>query len=188
MIRLLSIACINLLLCLSSLSTMAAEEVYLGQRVVSKDDFIRLLIPTASTRGITLNQPSNETAETVTQAQTATAEPIAVSMDIRFAFDSFALTDDAMTQLQPLGEALGSPELNGMTFLLEGHTDAKGSDDYNLVLSYNRAESVKQYLVSQFNVVQGRLVTSGKGEYLLLDANNPSSGINRRVAIMNITN
>jgi hypothetical protein len=34
-----------------------------------------------------------------------------------------------------LGKALSDPKLQGATFLIAGHTDAKGSDNYNLALS-----------------------------------------------------
>ena len=62
-----------------------------------------------------------------------------------------------------------------------GHTDGLGDDDYNLALSQRRAEAVKSYLVSTYNVDPSRLVTVGRGESELLDAANPESPINRRV-------
>ncbi|HEX9597643.1 MAG TPA: OmpA family protein [Anaerolineales bacterium] len=47
--------------------------------------------------------------------------------------------------------------------LIEGHTDSRGTDAYNLRLSDRRANAVKQYLVSR-GVDAGRLDTVGKGE------------------------
>ena len=73
------------------------------------------------------------------------------------------------------------------TFLIEGHTDAVGSDEANLALSDQRAESVAIALTNVFAIPPENLVTQGYGEtYLKVDTEEPARE-NRRVAIRRIT-
>ncbi|OLP61436.1 hypothetical protein BJF93_00415 [Xaviernesmea oryzae] len=75
----------------------------------------------------------------------------------------------------------------GETFLIEGHTDAVGSDESNLVLSDERAESVASLLTEVYNIPPENLVTQGYGErYLKVLTNGPSQE-NRRVTIRRVT-
>ena len=55
-----------------------------------------------------------------------------VDVQILFAFDSADILPEARPALDELGKALSDPKLKGGSFLIAGHTDAKGSDDYNL--------------------------------------------------------
>lgn len=73
------------------------------------------------------------------------------------------------------------------TFLIEGHTDAVGSDDSNLVLSDERAESVAVVLSDAFGIPPENLTTQGYGErYLKVNTDGPNQE-NRRVTIRRIT-
>ena len=85
-----------------------------------------------------------------------------------------------------LGRALSSPELKGGTFLVGGHTDAKGGDAYNQRLSERRAEEVKRFLMQKFGLAAEGLVTAGYGKEQLKDVANPLAGENRRVQITNL--
>lgn len=69
----------------------------------------------------------------------------------------------------------------------EGHTDAKGSADYNQKLSERRAEAVRQYLIAQFALDKSRLTAKGFGKTRLLDPTKPEDGVNRRVQVLNTT-
>jgi outer membrane protein OmpA-like peptidoglycan-associated protein len=72
-------------------------------------------------------------------------------------------------------------------FLIEGHTDAVGSDEDNLSLSDRRAQSVAEILSETFDVPPENLVTQGYGEqFLKIDTPGPEP-LNRRVTIVNIT-
>lgn len=72
-------------------------------------------------------------------------------------------------------------------FLVEGHTDAVGSDIDNLTLSDRRAEEVAYILTEHFEVPPENLVTQGYGEqYLKIDTPEPERA-NRRVAMRRIT-
>ena len=57
-----------------------------------------------------------------------------VDVQILFAFNSAEILPEARPSLDELGKALSDPKLTGGTFLIAGHTDAKGSDAYNLAL------------------------------------------------------
>ncbi|WP_405413040.1 OmpA family protein [Maribacter sp. Asnod1-A12] len=69
-----------------------------------------------------------------------------------------------------------------------GHTDADGDDALNLTLSKNRASSVKEALINQFNIDNKRLFTEGKGETEPIDNNNTMEGKtnNRRVEFIKV--
>ena len=72
-------------------------------------------------------------------------------------------------------------------FLIEGHTDAVGSDEDNLSLSDRRAESVAEILTKEFGIPAENLTTQGYGEqFLKVDTPGPER-LNRRVAIRRIT-
>ena len=72
-------------------------------------------------------------------------------------------------------------------FLIEGHTDAVGSDEDNLSLSDRRAESVATVLSEQFDVPPENLVTQGYGEEFLKVPTEAAERLNRRVAVRRIT-
>lgn len=73
------------------------------------------------------------------------------------------------------------------TFLIEGHTDAVGSDESNLVLSDERAASVANVLSDVYGIPPENLATQGYGErYLKVQTLGPEQQ-NRRVTIRRVT-
>ena len=176
----------------------ADQSTHIGTQVLEKQEIIEMLQPKMKTRGIRINQPA-QSAATGEQAdqgqqvaaadqQAAAAPPPSISMEINFAYDSAELTEQSLQQLAPLGQALQSPELAGLAFMLEGHTDATGPDDYNMQLSQRRAQAVGQFLYEYYGVDPNNLNLIGRGEMALLDPQNPTSGVNRRVTITTLTN
>ena len=75
----------------------------------------------------------------------------------------------------------------GETFLIEGHTDAVGSDKSNLVLSDERAESVASLLTDVYGVPPENLQTQGYGERFLKVKTQIAEQQNRRVTIRRVT-
>lgn len=73
------------------------------------------------------------------------------------------------------------------TFLIEGHTDAVGSNLLNLDLSDRRAETVAIILTQVFGVPPENLATQGYGERYLKVRTQASERLNRRVTIKRIT-
>jgi outer membrane protein OmpA-like peptidoglycan-associated protein len=106
---------------------------------------------------------------------------------ILFDVDKTDLKDNARTNLEKLAASLKSnPETD---ILIVGHTDATGSDAYNLGLSERRATAVKSYVMA--NGVSGsRLSTVGKGEAEPIADNDTETGRaqNRRVEIVIVAN
>ncbi len=69
---------------------------------------------------------------------------------------------------------------------VEGHTDAHGSDSANLILSQDRADAVKQYLVTNFGVNPERVTSIGYGEARPVSTNETAEGRarNRRIDLI----
>lgn len=86
-----------------------------------------------------------------------------LDLDIKFAFDSAALDDKGIAELDVAGKALESPQLATRHFQLAGHTDDRGDTSYNLDLSRRRAESAKTYLVEHYDIDPDRLEAVGYG-------------------------
>jgi outer membrane protein OmpA-like peptidoglycan-associated protein len=108
-----------------------------------------------------------------------------VNLNIPFEHNSSALQPQAAAQLQQLQSALASASLGKDRFMVAGHTDAKGSAQYNKQLSLKRAEAVKHFLVTK-GIDAGRLDTVGYGSDHLLAPDRPEDPSNRRVEIRDL--
>jgi outer membrane protein OmpA-like peptidoglycan-associated protein len=109
-----------------------------------------------------------------------------IDLDINFDYNSAALTPRTEPQLNNLGKALTSSELAGSVFLLGGHTDARGSAEYNRTLSERRAEAVKRFLIERYRVPAANLMSAGYGKKGLKNAADPYAAENRRVEVVNM--
>ena len=108
---------------------------------------------------------------------------------VTFDTGSWELTPDQVQTLAAIAGGLNRAiEHNPReVFLIEGYTDAVGSEIDNLSLSDRRAESVAIALTQQFGVPAENLSTQGYGEqYLKIPTNGPERA-NRRVAVRRIT-
>jgi outer membrane protein OmpA-like peptidoglycan-associated protein len=123
-------------------------------------------------------------------ARGITVKPVAdiAAVEILFAYDSSTLTPEASKGLDEIGKALSSTELSPCCFRIEGHTDSKGTDDYNLRLSEQRARSVTTYLARRFGIDTDRMLVVGLGEEQPIANNDNEQGRhkNRRVQIVNL--
>ena len=114
-------------------------------------------------------------------------QPLSVNLYVNFAYNSAELTSDARITLDGLGTALRDPRLATFSFVIAGHTDAKGGAEFNQKLSERRAAAVRSYLITQFDIAAERLTAKGYGKTQLLDPANPEDGVNRRVQVINAT-
>ncbi|MGB6119055.1 MAG: OmpA family protein, partial [Mesorhizobium sp.] len=108
---------------------------------------------------------------------------------ITFDFGSADIKEDAVQRLDSVARAMERMlEKNpAETFLIEGHTDAVGSDLANLALSDRRAEAVAAALTDVFEIPPENLTTQGYGEQYLKVKTEAPEQANRRVAIRRIT-
>ncbi len=72
------------------------------------------------------------------------------------------------------------------SIVVEGHTDSQGSDSANLILSQDRADAVKQYLVTSFGIDQEKITSIGYGETRPVASNDTAEGRsrNRRIDLV----
>ena len=108
---------------------------------------------------------------------------------VTFETGAWELTPDQIGKLAVIADGLNRAIAQNPSevFLIEGHTDATGSDVDNLSLSDRRAEAVAIALTQQFNVPAENLTTQGYGEqYLLIPTQGPERA-NRRVAVRRVT-
>ena len=107
---------------------------------------------------------------------------VIVLRGVNFEFDKDRLTVNAKTILDNVAEELTAyPEI---TIELGGHTDAKGSDEYNQALSDRRAASVVSYLKGK-DIAAERMTSAGYGETQPVADNETDEGreLNRRVEL-----
>ena len=108
---------------------------------------------------------------------------------LTFETGSADIAEGELGKLKGLAEAMEKllSENPAETFLIEGHTDAVGSDEANLALSDRRAESVASALTNSFAIPPENLVTQGYGEQYLKVKTEAAARENRRVGIRRIT-
>ncbi len=101
---------------------------------------------------------------------------------VNFGFNSYTLTPESEPALSSLLERMwASPELN---LVIEGHTDSTGSPIFNQLLSQQRAEAVKNYLIDS-GMSENRVEALGFGDEKPISSNATSEGRfkNRRIEV-----
>ncbi len=107
---------------------------------------------------------------------------VTVLKNIFFEFDSYLLLEESKVELDKLVEFL--KENKSIRVEIGGHTDQQGTDEYNQVLSENRAREVYRYLVDR-SITPGRLSYKGYGESQPVDTSLTPEGMarNRRTEL-----
>ena len=129
--------------------------------------------------------PRTRSLRNLTIESSAPEAKPSLSLLIQFDFNSARVKPESQLALSNLAQALQSKELAEAKFAVEGHTDAKGRADYNLKLSQQRADAVRDYLASN-GVIDARLNAVGKGSTELANTADPLAADNRRVRIVNL--
>src|SRR5262249_9200456 len=108
---------------------------------------------------------------------------------ITFDSGSWEVTPDQINNLAVIADGIGRAigQNPSEVFLIEGHTDAVGSDVDNLSLSDRRAESVALALSQQFQIPAENLTSQGYGEQYLKIPTQAAERQNRRVTVRRIT-
>jgi outer membrane protein OmpA-like peptidoglycan-associated protein len=109
---------------------------------------------------------------------------ITLSGGVLFPSNRYALLDTAKTKLDQVAEALKAQDAN-KRMVVEGHTDSQGSDRINQPLSQNRANAVRDYLVSR-GVESDKISAVGMGASrpLVDNRSTENRANNRRVEII----
>lgn len=120
-----------------------------------------------------------ETVEEVAVAEPV--EAVRVELDVKFDFDKAVVKEESYSEVKNLADFL--TQYPQTTTVVEGHTDSVGPDAYNQKLSERRANAVRDVLVKQYGVSDGRVSAVGYGESRPVADNATAEGraINRRV-------
>lgn len=135
-----------------------------------------LQIRTRSIRLLDAPAAAGATAAATASATTAAA----LSIPVQFAFDSAEIQAGMRTQLDQIAEGIKLLPPS-QSIMVEGHTDATGTESYNLDLSQRRAAAVKLYLVRVHGIEAARLQHAGFGEGRLIEGLEPNASEHRRV-------
>ena len=188
--------------------SMTAGLALAGDNLISSDQIAKALQPKPLTRGLSAgtqqvdkaaqakeatfvnslrNRPTRSLSlgEREEVAQLAATKP-KIDLEIHFDYNSAEINKASMQAVQELGKALTDPSLKGSTFVVAGHTDAIGGEEYNQGLSERRADTIKRYLTEKFGINGSDLVTVGYGETKPKDPNAPMDPTNRRVQVVNM--
>lgn len=183
-------------------SALAADEV-------TEDQILKALTPTKKplTRGLSVGgsaAPAANPAQskfvssvrgrTTRSLSASEREEIAaivkdkpkIDLEITFDYNSADISSKSIASVQALGRALSNAELKGSTFVVAGHTDAAGGEEYNQNLSERRADAIKKYLIDKYGINGSDLVTVGYGKSKLKDPSQPLAEVNRRVQVVNM--
>ncbi|WP_189401584.1 MULTISPECIES: OmpA family protein [unclassified Mesorhizobium] len=130
-----------------------------------------------ASRGICVG--TEEECKSKAEKSEAPPQKAGLDMMINFALDSAQLDQTARAELDEFAKALKDNRLSTFSFVVEGHTDATGTDSYNQGLSQRRAQSVAAFLEAN-GVQSARLEAIGLGKSHPRVAN-PYDPVNRRV-------
>jgi outer membrane protein OmpA-like peptidoglycan-associated protein len=198
-----TIAMIGVALSLTAGIAAAAEEV-------TSDQILRALAPKKPlTRGLSMTPPAEPAVnaaegkfvdslrnrstrslsigEREQIAAVAQTKP-AIDLEITFDYNSANISKKSLSSVQALGKALSSEDLKGATFVVAGHTDAVGGEEYNQDLSERRADAIKRYLTDKYGIAGADLVTVGYGKGKPKAGVAPTDPSNRRVQVVNMAN
>lgn len=127
-------------------------------------------------RSISFGKPINSPEPIAAKQQNSV-----IGLPIKFAYNSSEIQEGSKSILNEIGLMLSLPDFSAESLVIEGHTDAFGSEQYNRSLSERRAQSVKKYLSNHFNIAANRLFVTGMGESQPLPGVDPFAAANRRV-------
>lgn len=160
----------------------AGAQVTLVNQVPSVDELKRLLQPATGSpvrsRAIEWDAGAAASPPAAAGAPARAAGP-AVAMPITFDAGSSRLTALSSGYVEVVAQAmLADPALQ---LAIEGHTDAAGHPQRNLLLSWDRAVAVYRVLVERYGIDGQRLHPSGRGPFEPLEGMPPTASANRRV-------
>lgn len=117
-------------------------------------------------------------------AHRATASLPSIDMEILFDYNASTIRADQYAKLVQLAETLSGDRFKEFRFMFLGHTDAKGSEDYNMALSSKRAQAVADFVRQSGGFRSNKILVTGAGFSRLKDQSDPFGPQNRRVQLV----
>ncbi|MEX0965553.1 MAG: OmpA family protein [Pseudohongiellaceae bacterium] len=104
-----------------------------------------------------------------------------VELEVHFDFDRWEVKPEFFSEIEEVADFMA--QYPDVVVELEGHTDSRGTEQYNLGLSDRRTAAVRQVMIDRFNVQASRVSTVGFGESRPIASNDTDAGRaeNRRV-------
>lgn len=151
---------------------------------------------TSATRGFSLSRPGAKPAAPAAAKgrkpaasvadRTSAAQGQRADLRLSFELGSARLAPVARAEAKVFAQSLMRPELKGMRFAIEGHTDSQGGRSYNIDLSRRRAEAVADYL-AELGVSRDRLEVRGFGFDRPIAGQSAADHANRRVEAVRLS-
>ena len=141
--------------------------------------------PAAAPVAVAVAAPAPAPAPSPAATVAPAGPPPSLSLAIQFETNSAQVRPESGRVLGNLVAAMQSPDLKGVRFAIEGHTDARGAAAANQQLSQHRAEEVRLYLIA-LGVHPARLKAVGKGATDLANPLDPGAAENRRVRVVTL--
>jgi OOP family OmpA-OmpF porin len=171
----------------AGVSADGSLKLYDRDHVPNSDDVARMLQTQkialhgdghGKTRGISLDHRDTSNVENALAQQNEKLGAFAVQ--INFPLNSAEVAVDFIPHLEAIAKGIQQSG-SDTKVVIEGHTDASGTEAYNEQLSLRRAEAVRSFLIEKCAVRADKIVASGYGPRQLADTSDPYSGKNRRV-------
>ncbi|MEO8369762.1 MAG: OmpA family protein [Candidatus Solibacter sp.] len=167
------------------LAAEAARQDAVAQQAAAKADAdrMRLAAQQAESEKTQLRDRLRQQLSLILETRESARGLIVNINDVLFDFNQYTLKPGAREKMAKVaGILLAYP---GLKVQLEGHTDSVGGDEYNMKLSENRANTVREYLQAQ-GVQSGNLTAVGYGKAQPVASNDTATGRqqNRRVEMV----
>lgn len=108
-------------------------------------------------------------------------EDVSITLNIQFPNNSNVVSQQYATEIRQVAQFM--KQYPDTKVVIEGHTDSRGSADYNLKLSQKRANAVMRFLIQEYAISVDRISAVGMGESAPIETNDTAEGrkLNRRV-------
>jgi len=156
-----------LLVALGVASVASAKDAVLAEDKVTEEALVDALDPPVTRAWVGRQRP-----------------PPKASLLVTFVTSSAELTSGAQRMLDVMAAAMKNERLAQVRFTVEGHADPRGGEELNRRLSQDRAQSVRDYLVTTHGLDAARLQALGKGSSQPLNRQIPAAPENRRVTFV----
>jgi outer membrane protein OmpA-like peptidoglycan-associated protein len=159
---------------LFAMTSLAGTGLAMAGPELKSDEIVKFFVDSAdmgAKRGICIG--------TTEECNKDAPAPSGLDMLINFDLNSADLTEQARLNLNEFAKALKDERFRAATFIVEGYTDASGSEIYNNSLSDRRAQSVVAFLLANgISAEKVKAVGMGEQNPRVPNAYDP---VNRRV-------